>query len=461
MSVSGVNVRIRGLANNISTGDELLKKCFICESKGSKKNPLRKVTSSDIDKKVRYCAKKTKNVELLEKLSHGDLISNKCEYHLACLTKVYRIDCEERKDECVDRVKVEKIKNQVIDDIVKFIEQSYETDKCVCFKFSNIVKMHKNILTKMSCDYFIHGTRLKEAILMKLPKMLVQAVGKEVFLFFLEGQEEAVSLLYNEQSCKLLDKDTVLLQKAAKLLRNDLFLQKNIFKGYLNDKCEANSTPSSLARFLNNVLRGVDDSLNHSNAVKSISQLIQFNYVCNQRKTSVLLHSTHAIYRETPIPIYIALKIYSTTRKRSIIDMFNQLGLCISYDRVQTISNQFANSVISHYDKYGIIGPSTFQKNVFTTGCVDNIDHNPSATTSKDSFHGTAISLNQHPTTQPSPRSDTSVNVFFDFEDLSTKLQHLPDEYTQVRPIVLANKNIVLEKVDLLQNVTENGKLIL
>ncbi|KAI8487001.1 hypothetical protein Bbelb_352610 [Branchiostoma belcheri] len=34
---------------------------------------------------------------------------------------------------------------------------------------------------------------------------------------------------------------------------------------------------------------------------------------------------------------------------------------------------------------------------LFTTAAVDNIDHNPSSTTAKDSFHGTAISLLQHP----------------------------------------------------------------
>jgi len=32
---------------------------------------------------------------------------------------------------------------------------------------------------------------------------------------------------------------------------------------------------------------------------------------------------------------------------------------------------------------------------LFTVGAVDNIDHNPSARTTKDSFHGTAISLFQ------------------------------------------------------------------
>jgi hypothetical protein len=34
---------------------------------------------------------------------------------------------------------------------------------------------------------------------------------------------------------------------------------------------------------------------------------------------------------------------------------------------------------------------------VFTTAAVDNIDHNPSSTTSKSSFHGTGISIFQHP----------------------------------------------------------------
>ena len=33
---------------------------------------------------------------------------------------------------------------------------------------------------------------------------------------------------------------------------------------------------------------------------------------------------------------------------------------------------------------------------VFTTAGIENIDHNPSATTAKSSFHGTAISFIQH-----------------------------------------------------------------
>ena len=42
--------------------------------------------------------------------------------------------------------------------------------------------------------------------------------------------------------------------------------------------------------------------------------------------------------------------------------------------------------------------PTELRKGLFTTSAMDNIDHNPSATTATTSFHGTSISLFQHPT---------------------------------------------------------------
>ena len=49
--------------------------------------------------------------------------------------------------------------------------------------------------------------------------------------------------------------------------------------------------------------------------------------------------------------------------------------------------------------KKGTCAPkSQLKKSLFTPADVDNIDHNPSARTAKDSFHGTctAVSLNQY-----------------------------------------------------------------
>ena len=74
--------------------------------------------------------------------------------------------------------------------------------------------------------------------------------------------------------------------------------------------------------------------------------------------------------------------------------------MCISYNRLLSISTDITNSVIERYDRDGIVCPSKLQDDIFRTTAIDNIDHNPSSTSSHDSFHGTAISLAQHPTTE-------------------------------------------------------------
>ena len=80
------------------------------------------------------------------------------------------------------------------------------------------------------------------------------------------------------------------------------------------------------------------------------------------------------------------------------MDKLFSLGLSISYDRVLRLSAQMGNSVCQLYHIEQVVCPPTLRSNVFTTAAVDNIDHNPSATTAKNPFHGTGISLLQHPT---------------------------------------------------------------
>ena len=55
-----------------------------------------------------------------------------------------------------------------------------------------------------------------------------------------------------------------------------------------------------------------------------------------------------------------------------------------------------ANRVINMFEKEGIVCPLILKNNLFTTGNLDNIDHNPSSTSSCDALHGTAISVTQH-----------------------------------------------------------------
>ena len=105
----------------------------------------------------------------------------------------------------------------------------------------------------------------------------------------------------------------------------------------------------------------------------------------------------HSKDRETPFPVYVGMSVFAKTRKRPFIEILHENGLSISYDRVLEISAQLGEAVVAQYVEDGVVCPPVLRKQLFTTSAVDNIDHNPTATTAKTSFHGTSVSLFQHP----------------------------------------------------------------
>ena len=91
----------------------------------------------------------------------------------------------------------------------------------------------------------------------------------------------------------------------------------------------------------------------------------------------------------------MGLYVFAKTRKRQIIEMLHENGLSISYDRVLEISAQLGEAVVAQYVEDGVICPPVLRKNLFTTGAVDNIDHNPTATEAETSLQSTSVSIFQ------------------------------------------------------------------
>ncbi len=81
-----------------------------------------------------------------------------------------------------------------------------------------------------------------------------------------------------------------------------------------------------------------------------------------------------------------------------MISELSQLGLSVTYDWDLHIERQIASSLCERGNETGVACPSLLRHDLFTAGAFDNLDHNPSSTTAKDSFHGTGISLFQFPT---------------------------------------------------------------
>ena len=110
------------------------------------------------------------------------------------------------------------------------------------------------------------------------------------------------------------------------------------------------------------------------------------------------------------------------------------------------ISTDLGNKICQHYETEKAVCPPYLRGGLFTTAAVDNIEHNPSSTTTDDSFHGTDISLFQH------PNSDTTgvkwaMQHCDDTQTASKKtLAQLPESYTSVpsAPVPRKGKFIVM-----------------
>ncbi len=105
------------------------------------------------------------------------------------------------------------------------------------------------------------------------------------------------------------------------------------------------------------------------------------------------MHICSLLDREPPLPLYIGLKIHTETRSKKIITHLHDLGLSVSYDRVLQLESQLATVICENCQDKGVVVPAQLQHGLFTVGALDNLDHNPSSTTAKGSFHGTAVSV--------------------------------------------------------------------
>ena len=128
-----------------------------------------------------------------------------------------------------------------------------------------------------------------------------------------------------------------------------------------------------------------------SQACLTISQLVCFN-IKSKRPTSE--SHWHFKDRETPLPLYIGLNIYTQTRSKKISNGLHKLGISISYKRIIEVENSLGSGICKRFEDEGIVVcPLQLRKGLFTVGALDNINHNLSSTTAQGSFHGTGISI--------------------------------------------------------------------
>lgn len=246
------------------------------------------------------------------------------------------------------------------------------------------------------------------------------------------------------------DDEAICMARAAKIVIRDMLKLQSTFTGTFDKDCQVKSVPHSLLALVSMIHSGPSiksqgvDGL--SQATLSVAQLLQYNSFVRQRPEITGVHHNKA--RETPLPVYIGLTIHARTRKRDVIDTMFDLGLSISYDRVLDISTAMGNRVCEQYHRDAAVCPPNLRQGLFTTAAVDNIDHNPSSTTATGSFHGTGISLFQHPNEHSSGLDRREHSILVKKTSSSKRVSELPQSYTNVCPLELPRKDPPIPKVD-------------
>ena len=134
-------------------------------------------------------------------------------------------------------------------------------------------------------------------------------------------------------------------------------------------------------------------STTSTSATLSVSQLVVFNSIKQLRTYQPSANFRHELDRETPLPLYLGLKVHAVTRNKTLVNILNNLGLCVSYDRVLQIQSNISNRICKRYEEEKVVCPPNLRRDLFTIAAVNNIDHNPTSATAKDFFHGTTVSL--------------------------------------------------------------------
>lgn len=120
-----------------------------------------------------------------------------------------------------------------------------------------------------------------------------------------------------------------------------------------------------------------------------------------------------------------------------MVDTLHRFGMCVSYDRLLQFSSDITNGICQHFQIEDVVCPSKLRQNLFTTAAVDNIDHNPSSATAKDSFHCTM------PTFEEWCTQSAEESVHFNNSLKSLSLELLLLRY--IRSIREANSQLYME----------------
>ena len=381
--------------------------------------------------KWKEMALKLENSFLLNLLSTGSLASNELYYHIECrnnMVRNYQKLIEGDSPGMENKWKKAVVFDRIVSDVLDTEAENPGTP----FSAKELNVRYVNLLESQGIKEKVNTTRFTEKLVKNIPDLHAETIDNKTKLLFQHKVNELVS---NYIKCP--DDFFMFIRTVAAPIRNEMAKHDNKFTGTFENFSQLGSVPISLLYLISTLIDGSSPTDNNfSQVTLSVAQIIMWNYRMPNKKANhaQLVKRRHMKKQETPMMIYIGLKIYSTSRSRNLIEMLYQLGLCISYDRVLEITKNIYENLRESYENNKFFFPNILKLGLFTVMLKDNIDMNSKSNFIQWHYHGTSRSIIQFRTHEnrgePFPKVDVSKSV--ESAKKSKKLSPLPSEYTTV-----------------------------
>ena len=320
--------------------------CLFCGETGD----LHDVMTLEVDEKDQDSA-------LLKHIAGGDMIAIEAKYHKQCMRNLTnrRRAFLRRNHDWQSGEEDKKNEARPFVELISFMESCIDGAKYI-LTLTELHQLYVNRLQDFGIEKEVNKTRLKSRILSQFPgKLQEQSDGKNVVLVFSEGLASLLRVLWKHDY----ESDALLLAKAARIVRCEMFNEPGFhFDGSFPSNCQDASIPSSLKILISMLLNG--STITQGRAIESQATLTTLQLIVfNSKKKSYLTSSNrHSLEREPPLPLYVGLSIHAYTRSKKIINQLYQLGISVSYDRVDDLMNGLGTAVCSRFQQDGRSGLS-------------------------------------------------------------------------------------------------------
>ena len=425
--------------------------CFYCQNEkicGGKTERLVTCRSSNVGVSIQDIVDVSGNerwkVNLAHIIADADFLSRDIKYHKHCHTANWRkyVQAKQRATNREPSVQADSTLQFISAEIEFSAELQDSLDQGSILTLSEVTTQYNNKML----DHGIQNQQITRALLLaKIEEQIsnftitVAKGRKPAVIYSRETVRSAIDTVVEEHDVR---RDMKVIFRCSKLIRQSILQSRKsnpwTFNGSLTN-CEEQCVPAELVTMMMWIVQGAQTAMTDTRAkeLNNTCRILSNSIVqaCKtNRQMSLTTKSTTAEFRctfESPFSVGLSLYMYHSFRSQKAITMLNNAGVGITYDRVQKICNNIANSVCENMREYGVYVPPGLLKNKTIRASMDNIDKKVDTPDGKHSFHGMAIGVYQSP-----GDGDAIVKQlqFGSEQSVSETLRNVPQTVIQILP---------------------------